>query len=176
MKSKGVLILLAVVCVAATAQAQGKVTGTSSCDKPDVHHAVDIGDRANHSYVLDQVKCQWSQAMEMEGAKATDYEVWASSEFSGNMSRDRGYVSGNMDNGDKFFLRYEGKTVFRDGVPQAAEGTWTYTGGTGKLKGLKGSGTYKGKPGTDGNIVYEVEGDYELVPPPPPKKAPAKKG
>lgn len=178
MRIKGIVILLVVVCLAAAAQAQEKLLGTATCGKPDVHHAVDIGDRANHSYALDQLKCTWSKAMEMAGGPvAKEYDVWASSEISGNTSRDRGYVAGSLENGDKYYLRYQGVTALRDGVPQAAEGTWTYTGGTGKLKGLKGSGTFKGRPGADGNLVYEVEGDYEVAPPPPPsKKAPAKKG
>jgi len=41
-------------------------------------------------------------------------------------------------------------------------GTWSFTGGTGKLKGLKGKGTYKGTGNADGSMTYEVEGDYEL--------------
>jgi len=50
----------------------------------------------------------------------------------------------------------------KDGKPDTTEGTWSYTGGTGKLKGIKGKGTYKGKADSSGNMVVEVEGDYEL--------------
>ena len=49
----------------------------------------------------------------------------------------------------------------KDGVPQE-EGTWNFTGGIGKLKGIKGKGTYKGKGASDGTVTYEVEGEYEL--------------
>jgi len=34
--------------------------------------------------------------------------------------------------------------------------------GTGKLKGIKGGGTYKGTAGADGSITYAVEGEYSL--------------
>ena len=37
-----------------------------------------------------------------------------------------------------------------------------FSSGTGKLKGLKGQGTYKGKGNADGSITYEVEGEYTL--------------
>jgi hypothetical protein len=47
-------------------------------------------------------------------------------------------------------------------VPESAEGTWSFVGGTGKLKGLKGKGTYKGKYAADGTSTYEIEGEYEL--------------
>ncbi len=36
------------------------------------------------------------------------------------------------------------------------------TGATGKLKGIKGKGTYKGKADDKGIMVYEIEGEYEL--------------
>ncbi len=34
--------------------------------------------------------------------------------------------------------------------------------GTGKLKGIKGGGTYKGTAGADDSITYAVEGEYSL--------------
>jgi hypothetical protein len=47
-------------------------------------------------------------------------------------------------------------------VIESAEGTWSFAGGTGKLKGIKGKGTYKGKGAPDGSATYEVEGEYEM--------------
>ena len=44
----------------------------------------------------------------------------------------------------------------------SSEGTWTYTGGTGKLKGIKGKGTFKGTPNPDGTMTYQVDGEYQL--------------
>jgi hypothetical protein len=49
----------------------------------------------------------------------------------------------------------------KEGVIESAEGTWSFVGGTGKLEGIKGKGTYKGKGGPEG-ITYEIEGEYEL--------------
>jgi hypothetical protein len=37
-----------------------------------------------------------------------------------------------------------------------------YTSGTGKLKGIKGKGTYKGTPNSDGTVSYKVDGEYRL--------------
>ena len=36
------------------------------------------------------------------------------------------------------------------------------SGGTGKLKRIKGKGTYKGKPDPEGNLIFDSEGEYEL--------------
>ncbi len=50
----------------------------------------------------------------------------------------------------------------KNGAPQSAQGAWSFTGGTGKLKGIKGKGTYKGTFSADQSINYEVEGEYGL--------------
>jgi hypothetical protein len=50
----------------------------------------------------------------------------------------------------------------KEGIFQSAEVTWTITGGTGKLKGLKGKGTSRGKGAADGTSTWEAEGEYEL--------------
>jgi hypothetical protein len=42
------------------------------------------------------------------------------------------------------------------------DGTWSFTGGTGKLKGLKGKGTYKDSGTPDGKLEAQLEGDYSL--------------
>ena len=41
-------------------------------------------------------------------------------------------------------------------------GTWSYTSGTGKLKGIKGKGTFKGTPNADGSVTYKIDGTYSL--------------
>ena len=50
----------------------------------------------------------------------------------------------------------------KDGKPVANEGAWSYIGGTGKFKGIKGKGTYNGKADADGNMVSDIEGAYML--------------
>ena len=66
-----------------------------------------------------------------------------------------------MSNGDKMYGRFHGSATLKDGAPDTAEGAWEFAGGTGKLKGIKGKGTYKGTAGPEG-ITYEVEGEYTL--------------
>ena len=40
-------------------------------------------------------------------------------------------------------------------------GNDTLVGGTGKLKGLKGQGTCKGKGASDGSVTWDCEGTFE---------------
>ena len=86
---------------------------------------------------------------------------------SGAKVRSSGYHVSNLSNGDKIYVHFQGNDTTMDGKPGTTEGTWSYTGGSGKFKGIKGKGTYKGKADSNGNMVSDVEGDYEL---PAPKK------
>jgi hypothetical protein len=49
----------------------------------------------------------------------------------------------------------------KDQKYESGEGTWSSAGGTGKLKGLKGKGTYTCEPASD-NVDCDVEGEYTL--------------
>ena len=79
-----------------------------------------------------------------------------------------------MDNGDKFFVSFHDSAAVKDGKPEGAKGTWAYAGGTGKLKGITGKGSYTVTQNADGTSVVDVEGEY-TVPAAAPKKAAAKK-
>jgi hypothetical protein len=81
-----------------------------------------------------------------------------------------------MANGDKFFLSFEWAVV-KDGKPksviESTKGTWAFTGGTGKLKGITGKGTYTASEDETGGVV-SMEGEY-IVPAAAPKKTTAQK-
>jgi hypothetical protein len=100
--------------------------------------------------------------MEMAGLKSTTYTAAVTSDVNGAKSQDRGYVVMTMDNGDKAFVRFQGAGTSNPGGAHSGEGTWSYTGGTGKLKGLKGKGTYKGSGASADVTEDQVEGEYTL--------------
>ena len=52
-------------------------------------------------------------------------------------------------------------TYTRIWIRVSAEGAWSFRGGTGKLKGIKGKGTYNGNGAPEGSATYDV-GEYEL--------------
>jgi hypothetical protein len=52
--------------------------------------------------------------------------------------------------------------VLKDGVAQTSEGKSSFTGGTGKFKGINGKGTFKTKFAPDGTATAEGEGEYTL--------------
>jgi hypothetical protein len=162
MRLKTLLSFLVVFALAAVASAQTKISGTLQCAKPDQQHAIEVGDRPNHSFAISQTKCTWTKPAEIAGVQSKEHVSTSFSEVSGNRSRDQGYPVGTMTNGDKYYGRTQSSATLKEGVPESMEGTWSFAGGTGKLKGLKGKGTYKGRGAPDGTFTVEVEGEYEL--------------
>jgi hypothetical protein len=162
MRFRTALAFLAGVALAAAASAQTKTSGTAECAKPDPAHMIEVGDKPNHSMGVSKSTCTWSKPMEMAGAKTKDGYSVASVDTTGGKSSSRGIHVTTMDNGDKIYVRFQGNATLKDGAMQTDSGTWSYTGGTGKLKGIKGKGTYKGKASAGGGMTYEIEGDYTL--------------
>ena len=162
MRDKLFLILALTLSLALTATAQTKTSGTASCAKPDPAYSIDVGDATGHSLSMSKSVCTWTKPMEIAGLKTKDgYDV-AYGDASGAKARGSGYHVSTMSNGDKIYVRFQGSDTLKNGKPDTSAGTWSYTGGTGKLKGIKGKGTYKGKADASGNMVFEVQGEYEL--------------
>ena len=161
MRIKTFFLCLIVFALATVASAQTKMSGTAQCGKPEPRYAIQVGDRPNHSFAISQTKCPYTKPSEVAGIQTKEFVTTAFSEISGSRATTRGFVDGTMANGDKFQVRSQGSASAKEGVIESAEGKWRYVGGTGKLKGIKGKGTYKGKGGPEG-ITYEIEGEYDL--------------
>jgi len=150
--------------------AQTKVSGQHKCDKaPEVVGTADAGDKPGHSLAVVKNTCKWTTPMEMEGGKTTDGTSVAFLEMTATRASSNGTYVGNMDSGDKYFVSFRDSGPAKDGKPGVTKGTWSYTGGTGKLKGIAGKGTYTVTPNADGGAVVDVEGEYSIA------AAPAKK-
>jgi len=158
---RAALVFLVVLALAASAAAQNKISATGQCGKAEKDFKIDVGDRPGHGFMIAQGKCTWTKG-EIAGIQVKE-EVWTgSSELSGNTGRARWANLLTMANGEKVYCRGDGAVTLKDGAPQAEEGKWTFTGGTGKFKGIKGKGTYKCKFAADTTAACENEGEYEL--------------
>jgi hypothetical protein len=143
------------------ALAGSNVSGTMQC-RPAVPTPVAIGDQPNHAYAIATQKCTWTKPFRIVGLTSKDGNDTAVIEIIGNESIENGYHMGAMSNGDKYSVKFSGKSSSKDGKPGAAHGTWSFTDGTGKLKGLKGKGSYTGTPNADGSMTTNVTGEYSL--------------
>lgn len=162
MRFKTALAILAAGALAAAAGAQTKTNGTIQCAKPDPQSAIEVGDKPGHMMGVSKSTCTWSPGMEIAGSKTKDGYSVAFNDSTGNKSSGHGVHVSTLESGDKIYVKFQGSSTLKDGALQTDSGTWSYSGGTGKLKGIKGKGTYKGKGNADGGATYEIEGDYQL--------------
>jgi hypothetical protein len=151
------------LCLAAAAVAQTKISGTGKCGQPEKQEAIEAGDRPGHMLTIAKAACTWTTPFEVAGVKTKTYTAATTMDASGQKATVRGYVVVTMENGDKTFVRINQgtATMTKDGKPVSGEGTWSYTGGTGKFKGITGKGTYKSKPAGD-TFEDMIEGEYSL--------------
>ena len=162
MRMNFVLVFGLVLTIATAAPAQSKFSGTQQCAKPDPVYTVPVGDRPDHMISLIKDKCTWT-AGDIGGVQLKDEDDTIVSDSSGSRARDRGNGVATLANGEKAFVQFQGTTTLKDKAPVTGEGTWSFTGGTGKQKGIKGKGTFKGKWNADGTSTFEIEGEYQLT-------------
>lgn len=152
------LIVGLVVLTAGTAAAQTKVSGTALFAKADPQTILPSGDGAGHSLGVAQRKCTWTTQMEVGGEKSKEGTSTATMDITGSTARTHGYHVTTTDAGDKYFVSFQGTGTLKDGVETAEKGTWSFAGGTGKLKGITGKGTYTCTPSGDG-VSCDIEGE-----------------
>lgn len=116
---------------------QNKVSGTAQCAKPDPRYAIEVGDQPNHSFIIFHGGCTWTSPLEIAGEKSKDHSGTVFQEASGNRANSRGSGVDTMENGDKFYIAWRGSARIKEGMLSAEEGTWSLTGGNGKLKGMR---------------------------------------
>lgn len=160
MKTRFISLVLLGVLVAVGLSAQTKVSGTCTC-KPDPPSPVALTDKPNHSFAVGKAQCSWTK-FEVAGLQPKDGISTDLDEISGDTTTVRGYHVATMTNGDTWVAKYQGSGKSKDGKPVSGSGTYSFTSGTGKLKGIKGKGTYKGTPNADGSVTYQVDGEYSL--------------
>jgi hypothetical protein len=169
---KTVLCTLAAIALAIPASAQSKLTGKVHCAKGDPNYSIDVGDKPGHMLASRKAACTWAEGTVGDSAVKTGVDVGAT-EINGATAHDNGYHTATLENGDKFTVKFSGAMALNKDGSGTFEGKWTMLSGTGKLKGIKGSGTYKGVGNADGSGDVTVDGDYTLAAAKAPAKAPA---
>ncbi len=156
------LSILIALAVAASLAAQTKFSGTVQCGKADPAYTIPVGDRPDHAFMIGKAKCTFPKPWEIAGTQAKEQEFALFMEISGARARSRTAGVTTFANGDKNYYTCQGSSTLKEGVTQSAEATCTATGGTGKLKGIKGKATVKSKGAPDGTVTHEVEGECQL--------------
>ena len=163
MRFRTIASCLVVLLWATVAAAQPtKISGTAQCSKPEAQHAIPVGDQPNHLYGVSKVACTWTKPLMIAGTPTKDGTNAGFDDIAGAIAKGHGLHVSKLASGDEFHVRYQGSSSLKENTVQTAEGTWMFIAGTGKVAGIKGKGTYKGKANPDGTFTYDVEGEYEL--------------
>jgi hypothetical protein len=104
-------------------------------------HNIAAGDQIGHLFTLASGKC--ATKGEVGGAASKEGVFSEHGEVSEDHSKVSGVYVETFDSGDKIFYTYQATGTMKDSAFQAGENKYQITGGTGKMKGIKGSGTYK---------------------------------
>jgi hypothetical protein len=142
--------------------AQTKIFGTLHCARPDGEQQFDVGDSTGHIIEINQMTCTWTKPMNIGGVADTEGTSTGVNDIQSTTFVSHGYFVDSMANGDKVFMRYEATVTVQDGEASDVQGKWTYTGGTGKFKGIQGDGTFSGSPENQGRAAYDFTGEYTL--------------
>jgi hypothetical protein len=102
---------------------------------------------------------QQSSDPEWNGSRVT---YWGIADLMAGNGTQRGYFINEHPDGDSDRGTFEG-TVTAAVNQVNLSGNWTFTGGTGKLNGITGSGTYRGRMTSATQVEMEWEGTYELA-------------
>ena len=159
------VLCMCVLCAFAAAissaqQNTTKMTITGSCSKPDVQQSVPAGDKDGHSFTIEQGKC--TAAGKIGDASGKDGVYATHGDATATRSKASGVFAETLDSGDKIFYTYQETVMVKDNLPQSGNNTYQIVGGTGKMKGIKGSGTCKMTGTGDGGIKYSCSGVYMM--------------
>lgn len=156
-----VFLVPALLCgMAVIAGAQTKITGKLTCAKPSVS---ETGGEGAQMISFQKSNCTWTTPFTIAGSKPGRTVDASIGDITGSTVRAHGYSTSVFDNGDTTTVRFEGTSQSKKDGSGSVKGTWRYVRGTGKFKGISGSGTYKGDGAADGSSWADVTGHYSLA-------------
>jgi hypothetical protein len=155
---KLLLVAISLLVFVSAAMAQSKVDTKWHCSKAATEYKLDVGDAPDHVYWIGQGTCEATSSdgdhKQKTGAYTEFHDQWkASMNF-------HGYFNSTTPDGDKVNYTYEGSASTEIGKP--AKNKWKIVSGTGKNKGIKGSGGCAGKVNTDGTADWTCTGPYSM--------------
>jgi hypothetical protein len=152
---------------AAATPGQTKHSFSGKCGKADVVQSIPAGDKDGHTFMLQQGKCE--STGKVGGAKSKEGNFSEHNEAAGTRVKGWGVYVETFDSGDKIFYNYQTTATTKDGAFASGSNKYQITGGTGKMKGIKGMGTCKLTGNGNGGLDYACEGEY-TIPAEAPKK------
>ncbi len=155
---KFLLMALALLVSGSIAMAQSKIDTKWHCSKAATEHKLEVGDMPDHALVVAQGTCETtggSGDLKEKSGQYTEFrDAWKAS------FNYHGYYNATTEDGDKVFYKYEGSAS--TDITKPAANKWKIVSGSGKYKGIKGSGSCAGKVNPDNSLDWECTGTYSM--------------
>ncbi len=135
------------------------ITGSFS-GKVRVQTAISVPDQLNHELNLAEIAGTQKSSDEKWNNAAITY--WGITDLVEGRGTQRGYFVNVHGEVDRDWGTFEGR-VATTGGQITVEGTWQFTGGDGKFKGLTGNGTFKTRLSSPTQVDASWQGNYELA-------------
>ena len=136
-------ILCIVACLLMSAsQAGAETEKTRTVYRLSKTEVLEVGDLTGHIIgVVEQKGLSFS-----ENGEVGTYSGCATFDYINGSGKHEAYSITTYEDGSTIVTKSQGTTkASEDGKISVFEGTFTYTGGTGRFKGIKGKGSYTGK-------------------------------
>jgi hypothetical protein len=172
MRFRSLCVCAIVALAVAMASAQTKTSMTGKCGKPDVEQSVPAGDQPGHAFMISQGKC--TADGKIGGAMGKGGVFSEHAEVTATHLKNWGIFVETFDSGDKVIYNYQGTGTMKDGAFQTGANKYQIAGGTGKMKGIKGSGGCKLTGNPNGGLDYSCTSEYTLAGAAKAEPAPAK--
>lgn len=135
------------------------ITGSFS-GKTSVQTLISLGDQPNHDLQVAEITGQQkSSDPEWNNARM---RYWGVTDLQSGNGTQRGYWINEHTSGDRDWGSFEG-TVTTSGNAVTIEGIFTFTGGSGKLSGITGGGTYRGRMTSPTQVEMDWRGAYQIA-------------
>ncbi len=162
MEHKFLSVCVLLVMAAAATPAQTKHDFSGKCGKADVMQTIPAGDKEGHAFMLQQGKCETTTG-EVGGAKSKQGAFSEHDEAAGTRLKGWGVYVETYDSGDKIFYTYQTTGTTKDGAFVSGVNKYQITDGTGKMKGIKGTGSCKLAGNASGGLDYSCTGEYTIA-------------
>jgi hypothetical protein len=162
MKYRFLSVCALVVMAAPATPAQTKHDFSGSCSKPEVVQTIPAGDKEGHAFLLQQGKCETTTG-EVGDAKSKQGTFSEHNEATGTRMKGWGVYVETYDSGDKVFYSYQTTATTKDGAFVSGGNKYQITGGTGKMKGIKGAGSCTLTGNASGGLDYSCTGEYTVA-------------
>ncbi len=122
--------------------------------------AIALSDQTGHELNLAEIGGTQKSPDEKWNNAAITY--WGITDLVEGKGTQRGYFVNVHGEGDRDWGTFEGRLA-TSGGQITVEGSWQFTGGSGKFKGLTGNGTFKTRMSSPRDVEASWQGTYELA-------------